>query len=64
MIGFMYGAVVMYLLGCMLMMNLTESSDPERPNAHLWLAATWPFVAVISIYEHIMYSIRGDDDNE
>jgi hypothetical protein len=60
----MYGAVIMYLLGSILMLAITDSADPERPNAHIWLAATWPFIAVMSAYEMLMYNIRGDDDDE
>jgi hypothetical protein len=62
MIGFIYGTVLMYLLGSALMLAITDSADPDRPNAHIWLAATWPFVAVLSIYEMLMYNIRGGDD--
>ena len=62
MIGFIYGTVLMYLLGSALMLAITDSADPDRPNAHIWLAATWPFVAMLSIYEMLMYNIRGDDD--
>jgi len=60
--GFIYGTVLMYLLGSALMLAITDSADPDRPNAHIWLAATWPFVAVLSIYEMLMYNIRGGDD--
>lgn len=64
MTGFIYGTVLMYLLGSALMLAITDSADPERPNAHIWLAATWPFIAVISIYEMLMYNIRGGDNDE
>tara|TARA_R110001606_G_scaffold266158_1_gene415157 strand:+ start:286 stop:471 length:186 start_codon:yes stop_codon:yes gene_type:complete len=61
MIDFLYGVVVTYALAAILMLNITDPSEPNRPYAHIWFSLGWPVVAVISIYEMIRYG-PGEDN--
>jgi hypothetical protein len=61
MIEYLYGAATMYALGAILMLNVTDPADSERPNAHIWFSLGWPVAAIISIYEMLRYGSREDE---
>tara|TARA_R110002126_G_scaffold75313_2_gene187861 strand:- start:1086 stop:1271 length:186 start_codon:yes stop_codon:yes gene_type:complete len=61
MINYLYGAATFYGLGALLMLNITDPTDPNRPNAHVWYSLGWPVMAVISIYEMIRYGPEEDE---
>ena len=53
------GAVVMYFLGVVFVLGVTESIDEDNPNAAGKVALTWPFIAVLMIFEMIAEFIHG-----
>lgn len=57
----MYGAIAMYLLGVLLIMDIVEPVNEDDPRAHIRVALLWPWVAVVSIFWHIIY---GEDDED
>jgi len=61
MIEYLYGAATMYALGAILMLNVTDPADPERPNSHIWFSLGWPVAAIVSIYEFLRYGSREDE---
>ena len=61
---FIYGLLVMYGLGAILLLYITDAADADRPNAHIWLALTWPFITVITVLEDLVLRSRGDYDDE
>jgi hypothetical protein len=54
----------MYGLGAILLLYITDAADQERPNAHIWLALTWPFITVLTVLEDLVLRSRGDYDDE
>ena len=61
---FIYGMLVMYGLGAILLLYITDAADEDRPNAHIWLALTWPFITVVTVIEDLVLGQRGDYDDE
>tara|TARA_R110001606_G_scaffold51238_2_gene127760 strand:+ start:658 stop:843 length:186 start_codon:yes stop_codon:yes gene_type:complete len=61
MTDYLYGAAVTYALAAILMLNITDPADPDRPHSHIWFSLGWPVAAVISIYEMIRYG-PGEDE--
>jgi len=57
---YLYGAAVTYALATILLLNVTDPVDDSRPYAHIWFALGWPVMAIISIYEMIVYGSEGD----
>ena len=57
---YLYGVATMYALGAILMLNVTDPADPDKPNAHVWFSLGWPVIAIISIYELLRYGPRED----
>ena len=63
-IHFIYGMLVMYGLGAILLLYITDAADEDRPNAHIWLALTWPVITVVTVIEDLVLGARGDYDDE
>jgi len=61
---FIYGMLVMYGLGAILLLYITDAAEEDRPNAHIWLALTWPFITVLTVIEDLVLGARGDYDDE
>lgn len=59
---FIYGALVMYFLGAILLLYITDAADSDRPNAHIWLALTWPVITLVTVFEDLVLGRRGDYD--
>ena len=51
----------MYLMGVILLMGLVESMDPDKPNASLWFALSWPYITLLYIFDSIIYGPEGDE---
>lgn len=58
----LYVFVIMYALGAILWMTITEAVDDENPNADLKLGLFWPWVAVRIIFDRIINGPYKDDD--
>lgn len=54
-----WAPVIMYLLGMILVLGITEATDEDNPNAPLKLAVFWPLVAVSIAFHMVMASING-----
>lgn len=55
-------ALVLYLLGVSMYLTILEATDEEaNPNAVLYTAFIWPYVAVRVIIDRVRYG-DGDDD--
>ena len=62
MLNYFYGAATFYALAAILLLTIVDSTDPERPNASVWFSLVWPFIAVVAIFEMVVYGPgRGDE---
>ena len=61
MIEYLYGAATMYALAAILLLNVTDPTDPERPHSHIWFSLGWPVAAIVSVYEFLRYGSREDE---
>lgn len=59
---FIYGILVMYGMGAILLLYLVDTADPDKPNSHIWFALTWPVIAVLAVIEDLVLGSRGDDN--
>ncbi len=56
-------ALVLYLLGVAMYLTILEATDEEaNPNAVLYTAFIWPYVAVRVLIDRIRYGDYDDDD--
>jgi len=53
------GAVVMYFLGVILLLGVTESIDEDSPHASKRFALTWPLISVLVILEMLVELFNG-----
>ena len=58
----LYVFVIMYSLGAMLLLTITESTEEDNPNADLKLALFWPYIAVMVTLERIVNGSYKDDE--
>jgi len=58
----LYVFVIMYSLGALLLLAITESTEEDNPNADFKLALFWPYIAVIVILERIVNGSYKDDE--
>ena len=58
----LYVFAIMYSLGAMLLLAITEATEEDNPNADLKLALFWPYVAVRVILERIVNGPYKDDE--
>ena len=58
----LYVFVIMYSLGAMLLLTITEATDEDNPNADFKLALFWPYIAVRVILERIVNGPYKDDE--
>lgn len=59
---FIYGMLIMYGMGAILLLYLVDTADPDKPNAHIWFALTWPVITVLTVLEDLVLGSRGDDN--
>ena len=58
----LWPALVLYLLGVAMYLTILEATDEEaNPNAVLYTAFVWPYVAVRVLIDRVRYG-DGDDD--
>ena len=58
----LWPALVLYLLGVAMYLTILEATDEENnPNAVLYTAFVWPYVAVRVMIDRVRYG-DGDDD--
>lgn len=58
----LYVFVIMYSLGAILLLAITEAAEEDNPNADLNLALLWPYIAVRVILERIVNGPYKDDE--
>ena len=58
----LYVFVIMYSLGAMLLLVITEATEEDNPNADFKLALFWPYIAVRVILERIVNGPYKDDE--
>jgi hypothetical protein len=62
---FFWGALIMYLLGIILHMDMLDSTDEEGdPNAPIRFALLWPYVALMVIFYKVVGLDDGEDENK
>lgn len=63
MINFLWGSIVMYLLGIILHIDMLESTDEEEsPNAPIVFALMWPYIACAVIFYKVIGLDEGDKE--
>ena len=58
----LYAFTIMYSLGALLLLAITESTDEDNPNADLKLSLFWPYIAIIVILGWIVNGPHKDDE--
>jgi hypothetical protein len=58
----LYVFAIMYSLGAILLLAITEAAEEDNPNADLNLALLWPYIAVRVILERIVNGPYKDDE--